>query len=1159
VVLAASAKLIGRDAELGLLAGKLDAAHSGSGSTVVICGETGIGKTRLLDEFSKSSGDARMLRGSCIPEVGAPLLPFREALRSGGLDALLAEGLTPRLECLYLMSTRGLLLAKAEREKSALDADIFTSMLSAVEGFVKDSLRRFSGKETGDQLNSMGYGDFTVLLQRGERCTLAAILSGQGNEFLIEDLRGVLGKVHDGFGEHLRDWDGVLATVSGIEEPLNHLLRSGKYDGIDFARDDPGLRRSNLLENVTRGVLREGAAAPICIMLEDLQWADSSSLALIHYLSRNTRGGRVIMIGTYRPEDLLPSADGSEHPLLGVLRTMGAESLVSRLELGRLGPEDVAGMVRAVLDPSDLPPEFIRQVRAETDGNPMYVMELLRLLAQEGAVFNDGGVWRTREVCATCTPSRINEVVMRRLGRLTQEQRDILDCAAVEGSEFSSEVLAPALGMDRLRLLRALKELEERHRLVRPTKRGYIFDQTRVREVLYAGLGPELKKEYHKRIAGAIERAYEGKIDPVVDELALHYLKSNDAPKALPLLVRAGDAARGKYANSESLRYYEAALELMGDDPARAEDAAGILEHSGDVLDVTGQFDRAAECFRRAHEILSKGTRGGGEAAPQLQARLLRRMAEVLEKKGDFDSADKALETALAALDNCEGAERGRALLDRGLLRWKKGDYDWAALLSTEALHELELGGEDDRDQSKAHNVLGLIAQSRGDYDGALKEFGQSLEIDTRTGDLRSAITTNNNIGVARWNKDDYDIAAGIFERNLGLIEKVGDQHALANTYNNLGLIHWNRGLYAPAREWHLRSLAVRERIGDSPGIAASRNNLGLVCWGLGEYEAALENFRQCLGMRRELGDRAGTAVCLNNIGNIMADRSNYDEALKNYKESLAMMTDLGDLQGIAIGYNNLGDLSSRLGRPEEAFDYHMKSVKILESIGDKQGVAVAYNNIGNLYIEKGDYDRTLEYFEKSREIIEKIGDEKGLAVALNNLGDLWFYKGQDDRAVEYYLQSAAISERTGDRRVTVENLCGLAEANLRKGLLDEAAKYAGQGYDISRAVGLRDNEGWSVRILGRVYGRQGKWLRCMELLGEGVRIYREIGLEAEEGDALMEIGEAYLEKGDIEKAGEFLGKAQDIFQRRGMAAKAEKVRVHLEKMGLPGAAVERD
>jgi tetratricopeptide (TPR) repeat protein len=80
-----------------------------------------------------------------------------------------------------------------------------------------------------------------------------------------------------------------------------------------------------------------------------------------------------------------------------------------------------------------------------------------------------------------------------------------------------------------------------------------------------------------------------------------------------------------------------------------------------------------------------------------------------------------------------------------------------------------------------------------------------------------------------------------------------------------------------------------------------------------------------------------------------------------------------------------------------------------------------------------------------------------------------------------------------------------------------------------------------------------------MELLGEGVRIYREIGLEAEEGDALMEIGEAYLEKGDIEKAGEFLGKAQDIFQRRGMAAKAEKVRVHLEKMGLPGAAVERD
>ena len=1159
MALASTLRMVGRDREMALLHSRIDAAMSGSGSAVIVSGETGIGKTRLMDEFVLGAKGCKILRGSCVPESASPFLPIRDALASGGMGSLLSEGPNPVLEGLYLLSSQGFLLGKAERTSSSFDAEIFTSMLRAVEEFVKDSIARFSGKENESQLTSMGYGAYNIILQRRGSLTLAAIISGQSNEFLIDDMRSVLAGIDLAYGKRLKDWDGVMKTLAGIEKPVLELLRSGKYEGIDFARDDPGLRRSNMLENITRGIARLSASDPVCIIIEDMQWADASSLAMFQYLARNTRKDSVMMIGTFRPEDLLRSPEGAEHPLRSFLRSLTGDNLMTSVELDRLGATEVAQLVHAAFDPGEIPLELVDRIARETDGNPMYIVELLRLLVQEGAVYNEDGSWKAREVCVTCIPERVSEVVRMRLAHLGPEQREVLDCASVAGLEFSSTIISVAMDMNKLKLLKVLKELEDPFRLIHSKKDVFCFDQTRVRETLYAQLSAELRQEYHRLIAEAIEKVNEGQLDSVYEQLAEHWFRAGDAVKALPLLVRAADQAKAKYANQEALDYYLRALGLMGDDPKWVRTAAETWEDSAEVLAVTGQFDRAVDGYRKALAIASSGKLGWDRDAQEMSVRLLRRIAEVLETKGDLESASSGLESALRMLEETGGPERGRVMLDRGILRWKLGDYDDAVRVTREALAQMEGDKGALRDTSKAHNILGLIAQSRGDYDGALAEFRQSLDIDTRTGEVRSAITTQNNIGVAYWNKDEYDRAAQIFEENLVLIRKIGDQHSLANTFNNLGLICWNRGRYAEAAAWHQKSLEIRERIGDGPGIASCHNNLGLVHWGLGEFDAALEHFGGCLEVRRSLGDRSGTAVCLNNIGNILADRADYDGALEHYRQSLSLMEELGDRQGIAIAYNNLGDISSRLGHLDEAFGNYTKSLAILEAIGDIQGVAVAYNNLGNLYIEKGDYAKTLEYFEKSRQIIEKIGDEKGLSVALNNLGDLWYYRGDDAKAHEFYTKSNEICERTGEKRVRVENLCGLAEVDLRMGNLSEADRHAAEAYELSKNIGLREDEGWSLRILGRIYGKQGKWHKCLDYLDRGVKLYRELKLEAEEGDALVDIGQAYLDKGELDKAQQFLEKAADIFEKRGMVAKAERARMSLQKMGSPGPAVERD
>jgi tetratricopeptide (TPR) repeat protein len=126
-------------------------------------------------------------------------------------------------------------------------------------------------------------------------------------------------------------------------------------------------------------------------------------------------------------------------------------------------------------------------------------------------------------------------------------------------------------------------------------------------------------------------------------------------------------------------------------------------------------------------------------------------------------------------------------------------------------------------------------------------------------------------------------------------------------------------------------------------------------------------------------------------------------------------------------------------------------------------------------------------------------------------------------------------------------------------GNIAEAARHAETAYDLSKAIGLREDEGWSLRILGRIYGKQGKWHKCLEYLDKGVKLFRELKLETEEGDALVDIGQAYIDKGELDKAHHFLEQAADIFEKRGLAAKAEKARMSLQKMGSPGPAVERD
>ncbi|MCK5347239.1 MAG: AAA family ATPase, partial [Candidatus Heimdallarchaeota archaeon] len=499
-------EFVGREQELNQLKQALDNTIQGNGSTIFISGEAGIGKTRLTNEIIKDAEkqNAQILRGWCLAESLEPLMPMRTAFREAGLDHIFIGEKPPKLLSLYLINKAGMLISKSEREESGIEPDIFAGMLSAVSNFVKDSLEGMDKSSTGKGLNVMGYDNYRIIIEHSPNCSLAAVISGKENEFFLDDLKQTLSSIELEYSGIIKNWSGRIDDVTGTKEILLELMNLGKYEG-EFLVDDPKILQENLFDNVLLGIQRLSRERPVILFLDDIHWCDPTSLNLLHYLSRNIRENQILILGTYRPEDIIDDDEGKPHQLKKTMQNMSREDLFSSIQISRLDKANTKNLVTNVLVSNNLDHGFFLRIHSETEGTPFYILEVIKLLIEEGSLESDDNVWKlATKMEELAIPSKIYDVVKRRLDRLKGEQRDILESASVIGEEFSSEIIGTVLGLNRIMLLRNLSEIENNHKLIHSHQKIYVFDHAKVREVLYNGIMDELRQEYHRITGEAI-------------------------------------------------------------------------------------------------------------------------------------------------------------------------------------------------------------------------------------------------------------------------------------------------------------------------------------------------------------------------------------------------------------------------------------------------------------------------------------------------------------------------------------------------------------------------------------------------------------------------------------------------------------------------------
>lgn len=351
--------------------------------------------------------------------------------------------------------------------------------------------------------------------------------------------------------------------------------------------------RFRLFEAVSVFLRNAAKDGPLVLMLDDLHGADEPSLLLLRFVAREIADSRLLVVCAYRDVDPTLGA-----PLSAALAELVREPHTAQIGLAGLSEPDVAEYIELSTG-AETVPRLVHAIHAETEGNPLFVGEVVHLLDAEGRLAEADAHLRI--------PPGVRAVIGERVGRLSERCRELLVVASVMGREFGLEALTRLSGLQSEDLLDVLDEaIAERVVGDVPGAPGRLrFGHALIRDTLYDELSSARRLQLHQAAAGALEAAYAADIEPHLAELAHHFFAAAPAGvagRAFEYSRRAGDRAASQLAYEEAARLYEMALTLAAQDADRCD----LLLALGDARARAGDMPAAQDALRAAADLAER-------------------------------------------------------------------------------------------------------------------------------------------------------------------------------------------------------------------------------------------------------------------------------------------------------------------------------------------------------------------------------------------------------------------------------------------------------------------------------------------------------------------------------------------------------------------------
>jgi len=796
--------MLGRERPLSCLLSSLDDARGGRGRAVVVCGEAGVGKTKLVETLA-AEADLRgfeVLSGKS-PDLNDPP-PYQ----------LFIQALWPKLT------------------------------------------------------------KFEYLCRQTASSTLPNLIS-----VLAPDAsRGHLGQANG---------VGRLENNSIVTETLLSFLVEG---------------------NKTRSLL---------MILEDIHRIDRASADLLSTLVERISRNEILLVMTARGGEEWNTSD-----LLSRLVSQGT----TRLDLESLTEEDTKKLIRAALRSKNIAPTVIQYLWQHTTGNPLFVLEFLKLLCAEEALFRDSvGQWCIKDVVLQSRmpplPLRIQEVIRRRIDGLDSYSKELLILASFLGMDFELELFEQFAELVQKELLERLSPLV-RKGLLTETATGFRFSHECIRSVAQMLPTKMVRRLLHSKAALLKERIAPWR----TEDLVWHFEEVGDLEKALVYVERLGDKARLVHANNDSAKCYTHALSILDQIKPRIElgylrRRCALLIKRLNVLEVLGERSRQLEDIESIYRI------GYQLHDPQIQARALSLRATLLVR---LNLPDKAIDSAI------------------------------------EARH-LFHSFKDARGEARSLLTKGQALLSSRRYKQALRCMRSARSLFRRVGDLNEEAMTLILQGTVLTCLSRHRRAIANLDRAERQLRITENPQALAYAYVQKGVILRLLGKARSSLSVMQVGIRIFKQIGDRVGEARSLVQLALVRVALGQLRESVRDARRALALARSTRDIRAQITILNNMGEVYRSIGDFSRAKRCVLRAMDFIARSGNHENLAIYQDTMAAILLDEGNAKEALDWSKLSLSSCKSteagIGERAEISF---RLGCAYLELGQHRRAIAQLTRS-------------------------------------------------------------------------------------------------------------------------------------------------------------------------------------------------
>ncbi len=781
----------------------------------------------------------------------------------------------------------------------------------------------------------LGYGIFARLLR-----SRFGLVEGMDPEAAKAQVRSQVAKVLD--DRKVGDvcyFLGQLMDLTFLESPLTRAVA-----------DDP-LQARLLRRAIVKNFIESDAAqGPVCLVFEDLQFADDDSIELLRYLIENL-AGPILLIVVTRPDLVTRHEDWFQL----------AHGRHERLDIGPLDDDRSMQLIKALLSPCrGGPPEALVEAAVEmAGGNPGLLEQMVRIFHDSGVLHEENPLtgdtaWIVDlgKLASVRLPMTVDDAVAARIATLSPVDRRVLEHAAAMGSIFWLGGLVALDRMDRdppefwteadmqdvQEITTALEDLVERDYVLQlpdsafAGETEFVFKHNLEREKISALTSAAAARRYHQTIADWLtQQDVVRSQEEYAAMLAQHLEKAGSQTRAGLTWLEAGDMARQSYAAKKAHEYYARGLSLLGDADARRRIDA--LHNHGDVLLLLGRTDEALVAFREMLGIAYRlALKGKGGAAHN-------RIGRVYRDTGSLSDAQRHLEI-------------GQALF--------------------RAVH-------DERGVAASHDDIGKLLWLRGDYEKALDELKVALDMRNKIGDRRSIALSLNNIGLVWMDYGRARKAGEALEAALAIRREIADPLGIVQSLNNLGQLAQDQEDGQKALELFREAYDVAKEIGERNRIAVVLTNIGETHYRLGDTAEAIRILKEAEELCDDLGDRLHLAEAKRGLAKAHLMQGELKKARESIKRAVDLFGQVRSRSHLAVALRTLGEITAAgawgKGHEGKAVDYFMRSIAICKEIGNELEVARSYRAFASYVSASEHYVGNADIQREARKL-SKMADE---------------------------------------------------------------------------------------------------------------------------------------------------------------------------------------